>query len=185
MMRKLVYAIAAAAAFACFGCGNVQPGGSGEAGLRIPFGKSYDYNDILVVRAVDGDTLKLENGERVRLTGIDTPEKHESAKLYRDARKSGKDVAVIQRMGVKASEFTRRLVEGKRVRLEFDVEKQDRYGRLLAYVYLKDGTFVNEEIVKQGYASPYTFPPNVRYAERLRSVYQEARENRRGLWGEE
>ena len=64
-------------------------------------------------RAVDGDTLKLENGERVRLIGIDTPEMHESAKLYRDSKKSGQDVKTIQALGRKAYYFTRDLVEGK------------------------------------------------------------------------
>lgn len=167
------------------GCGNGQTTGGEEARITLPFGRSYSYEDIMVVKAVDGDTLKLENGERVRLIGIDTPEVHESAKLHRDARRSGKDAAAIKKLGKKSSEFVRGLVEGKRVRLEFDVEKRDRYGRMLAYVYLKDGTFVNAEIVRQGYASPYTFPPNVRHAELLREMFREARENKRGLWKEE
>jgi micrococcal nuclease len=137
-----------------------------------------------VSRVVDGDTIKLENGERVRLIGIDTPEVHESAKLYRDARKSKQDVSTIQRLGRQSSDFTKNILEGKRVRLEFDVEKCDRYKRLLAYVYLKDGTFVNAEIIKQGYGSPYTFPPNVRYVDLFRQLSQEARENKRGLWKE-
>lgn len=185
MMRKLSFVILALAALSCAGCQKGQATGSGEGMVSIPFGKSYSYDDILVARAVDGDTLKLENGERVRLIGIDTPEVHESAKLQRDARKSGRDAASIQRMGKRSAEFTRKLVEGARVRLEFDVEKRDRYGRLLAYVYLKDGTFVNGEIVKQGYASPYTFPPNVRHVEMLRDLFREARENKRGLWQDE
>jgi len=62
------------------------------------------------------------------------------------------------------------------------VEKYDKYNRLLAYVYLKDGTFVNAEIVKQGYASLMTFPPNVKYADLFLKLYQEARKNKRGLW---
>jgi micrococcal nuclease len=185
MTRLSAFLFAVLAASLCAGCDKSQITGSGSGGFSLPFGKSYSYDDILVARAVDGDTLKLENGERVRLIGIDTPEVHESAKLYRDARKSGRDAAAIQKLGRKAANFTKKLVDGKRVRLEFDVEKHDKYGRLLAYVYLKDGMFVNAEIVKQGYASPYTFPPNVRYADVLRRLYQEARENRRGLWQEE
>jgi micrococcal nuclease len=151
-------------------------------GFTIPFGKAYDYADILVKRAVDGDTLVLENGERVRLIGIDTPEMHESNKLYRDAQRSKQDISTIQKLGRRAYEFTKNLVEGKRVSLEFDVEKYDKYGRLLAYVYLKDGTFVNAEIVKQGYASLMTYPPNVKYADLFLRLYRQARENRRGLW---
>jgi len=156
--------------------------GSGGGAITIPFGANNDYNDILVTRAVDGDTLKLENGQRVRLIGIDTPEMHESAKLHRDAQHSGQDVSTIQALGRQSYEFTKKLVEGKRVRLEFDVDKHDQYGRLLAYVYLKDGTFVNAEIVKQGYASLMTYPPNVRYVDLFQQLYRQARENQRGLW---
>lgn len=157
-------------------------GSNGEVKLSFPFGSGYDYSNILVERAVDGDTLKLGNGERVRLIGIDTPELHVSDKLYRDSKRSGQDIATIQAMGKRSYEFTRNLVEGKRVRLEFDVEKKDRYGRILAYVYLQDGTFVNAEIMKQGFASVMTYPPNVKYADLFKDLYREARENNRGLW---
>lgn len=156
---------------------------SDEGKFSIPLGKSYNYADILVKRAVDGDTLELEDGTRVRLIGIDTPEMHESRKLYRDAKRAQEDTATIQKLGRQAYEFTKKLVEGKRVSLEFDVERQDRYGRLLAYVYLKDdGTFVNAEIIKQGYASLLTIPPDVKYTDLFQELYREARENRRGLW---
>ncbi|MFH1441379.1 MAG: thermonuclease family protein, partial [Candidatus Omnitrophota bacterium] len=148
--------------------------------FNVPFGKTYDYSDILVQRVVDGDTIVLESGERVRLIGIDTPEMHESSKLYKDSKKTKQDIEVIKAMGKCSYEFTKNLIEGKRVRLEFDVEKQDRYKRLLAYVYLKDGTFVNAEIVKQGYASLMTIPPNVKYADLFLELYQEARDNQRG-----
>jgi micrococcal nuclease len=162
-----------------------SPGNLGTGSkVSLPFGGSNNYDDVLVERAVDGDTLKLENNERVRLIGIDTPEMHESAKLYRDSQKSGQDVKVIQAMGKRAYIFTRDLVEGKRVRLEFDAEMRDKYKRLLAYVYLKDGTFVNAEIVKQGYASLMTYKPNVKYVDTFKQLYQEARENKRGLWKE-
>jgi micrococcal nuclease len=141
------------------------------------------YENVFVGRVVDGDTLKLNTGERVRLIGIDTPEMHESDKLYRDAARTHQDVQTIQALGRRAYAFTRTLVEGKPVRLEFDVEKRDKYGRLLAYVYrTSDGMFVNAEIVKQGYASLMTYPPNVKYADLFLQLYQEARENKRGLW---
>jgi endonuclease YncB( thermonuclease family) len=155
---------------------------SEDGRFTIPFGRNYNYADVLVKRVVDGDTIVLETGERVRLIGIDTPELHESDKLYRDASRTRQDAATIQKLGRRAYEFTRNLVEGKRVSLEFDAEKRDRYNRLLAYVYLKDGTFVNAEIVKQGYASLMTIPPNVKYADLFLRLYREARENRRGLW---
>jgi micrococcal nuclease len=86
-------------------------------------------------------------------------------------------------MGHEASDFNRELVEGKRVRLEYDVERLDRYGRTLAYVYL-DTLFVNAELVRLGYAQIMTIPPNVRYAERFRRLQAEAREKNRGLWDE-
>ena len=150
--------------------------------FAIPFGNNYNYADCLVVRAVDGDTLVLENQERVRLIGIDTPEMHESSKLYRDAQRTKQDITTIQKLGRRSYEFTKALVEGKRVSLEFDVERYDRYKRILAYVYLKDGTFVNAEILKQGFASLMTYPSNVKYVDLFLKLYQEARENRRGLW---
>jgi len=156
----------------------------GDGVFKIPFGKSYNYTDVGVKRAVDGDTLVLETGERVRLIGIDTPEMHESNKLKRDSQRSGQDASTIQKLGRRAYEFTKNLVEGKRVSLEFDAEKYDRYDRLLAYVYLKDGTFVNAEVVKQGYASLLTIPPNVKHSDLFLKLYREARANKRGLWGD-
>lgn len=148
----------------------------------ITFGRTYNYNDVLVKRVIDGDTIQLESGERVRLIGIDTPEMHESEKLYRDSQRTKQDIATIKELGRRAYLFTKNLVEGKRVTLEFDLEKRDKYNRLLAYIYLKDGTLVNAEIVKQGYASLMTIPPNVKYADLFLKLYQEARNNRRGLW---
>jgi micrococcal nuclease len=141
-----------------------------------------DYSDILAAKVIDGDTIALENGERVRLIGIDTPESRINEKLKLDARRSGRDYAAITAMGKKAAKFTRQLVENKPVRLEFDVTKTDKYGRLLAYVFLSDGTFVNAEIVKQGYADPMTIPPNVKYAGLFHDLYVEARAQNRGLW---
>ena len=116
-----------------------------------------------VKRVIDGDTIELENGEKVRLIGIDTPE-------------------AGQHYGKEASNFTRKMVEGKQVRIIFDVQKKDRYNRLLAYVFLEDSTFLNAELLKQGYAKIATYPPNVKYVEKFRQLDQEARENVRGLW---
>lgn len=137
-----------------------------------------------VSRVVDGDTLKLSNGERVRLIGVDTPEVHMSEKLARDARKSNKDAKEIQALGAKASAFTKQLCEGRQIRLEYDVQKRDRYGRLLAYAYLEDGTFINAKILEEGYGQVMTVPPNVKYADRFLELQGQAREKGRGLWGE-
>ena len=80
------------------------------------------------------------------------------------------------------SGFTRRLVEGKRVKLVFDVQKYDKYGRLLAYVYLEDGTFVNSRIIEEGYAQVMTIAPNVNYAETFLNLERKARGKGSGLW---
>jgi micrococcal nuclease len=87
----------------------------------------------------------------------------------------------VEYFGEEAYRFTKRMVEGKKVRLEFDWQERDRYGRLLAYVYLADGTFVNAEIIKQGYGHAYTKYP-FKYLEEFRQYEREARENKIGLW---
>ena len=136
-----------------------------------------------VSKVIDGDTIQLSNGERVRLVGLDTPESSDNPKLRRDSKRTGQDVKAIIEMGKKATEFTKQLVEGRQVRLEFDVQQRDKYARLLAYVYLQDGTFVNAQILKAGYAQVMTMPPNVKYQDLFLNLQQEAREQRRGLWG--
>ena len=159
-----------------------QVSASDEFKITFPFGKTYNYTDVFVKRVIDGDTLLLETGERVRLIGIDTPEMHDSDKLKRDAKRTQQDATTIQKLGRRAYEFTKGFLEVKRVSLEFDVERYDKYNRLLAYVYLKDGTFANAEIVKEGYASLMTISPNVKYSDLFLKLYQEARQERRGLW---
>ena len=118
----------------------------------------------------------------MRLIGIDTPESRYNSKLARDSQRSRKDMDTILKMGKLASDFTRRLVEGKRVKLVFDIEKYDKYGRLLAYVYLEDGTFVNGRIIGEGYAQVMTIAPNVKYAQTFLRLEREAREKGIGLW---
>ena len=152
------------------------------------------YDNILVVKVFDGDTILLENGEKVRLIGIDCPEAYESDKLIRDAKRTGEGIKAIIEMGKKSTEFTKNLIEGKRVWLELDVERKDKYDRLLAYVFLKAPNlgiikdtdtvkvkngipylFVNAEIIADGFAQPMTIAPNVKYAELFQKLYQEAR----------
>jgi micrococcal nuclease len=134
----------------------------------------------------DGDTLKVSyNGksERLRLIGIDAPESRINKKAKSDAQRTGEDVKTIIAMGKKATTFVKTLVNpGDPVRIEFDVQTRDKYGRLLGYVYLPNGKMLNEEIVKAGYANLMTYPPNVKHQERFLKAYREAREGRRGLW---
>ena len=122
-----------------------------------------------VERVVDGDTIIVGGVGRVRLIGVDTPESV-------DPRRP------VEFFGKEAGAFTRRLVDGKRVRLEYDWERTDRYGRTLAYVYLPDGTFVNAEIIRRGYGHAYTRFP-FKYLERFRQFEREARAAGHGLWG--
>jgi micrococcal nuclease len=126
---------------------------------------------VLVERVIDGDTIILADSARVRYIGVDTPESVHP-------RKS------VQFMAKEASDFNRRLVEGRKVRLEYDVDRTDRYGRTLAYVYL-DTLFVNAELVRQGYAQLLTIPPNVKYVDLFKELQKEAREENRGLWNAE
>ncbi len=123
----------------------------------------------LVVRVIDGDTIVVEGIGTVRLIGVDTPETV-------DPRRP------VQYFGREASNFTRQMALGKAVQLEFDVERRDRYGRTLAYVYLPDGAFLNAEIIRQGYGYAYTRFP-FRYLDLFRAYEREAREAGRGLWG--
>ncbi|MFP4472360.1 MAG: thermonuclease family protein [Candidatus Omnitrophota bacterium] len=141
-----------------------------------------DYQNVRVSYVYDGDTVQLENGEKLRLIGIDSPEAYPSDKLRRDARRSGLSDELIMRQGKKASAFTRDLVSGKMVRLEFDIERRDKYGRLLGYVYLDEDTMLNAVIIQAGYARPMPIPPNVRYADEFDRLYQEARSAGSGLW---
>jgi len=128
-----------------------------------------------VVRTVDGDTIyvRLARGvEKVRYIGIDTPEVHHPTR--------GEEPG-----GREATEVNRRLLGHDPVRLETDVRLRDRYGRLLAYVWIRrpEGeVMVNAELVRLGYAAVMTVPPNVRHAELFRKLAAEAREHHRGLW---
>jgi micrococcal nuclease len=135
-----------------------------------------------ISRVVDGDTLKLSSGEKVRLIGVDTPEVYYGDKLLRDSKRSGTDIKTIQSLGAKASRFTKDLCLGKRARLEYDVVKHDKYGRVLAYVYLEDGTFVNAKIAEEGYGQIMTIPPNVKYADYFLKLERQAKDGKKGLW---
>ena len=141
---------------------------------------------VKVIRVVDGDTIKVKfqgQPESVRLIGIDTPECRANSKAIRDSERSGQDLAAIVSQGKEASVFTRsRVKKGDTVRLETDVQQRDKYRRLLAYVWLPDGTMLNEVIVRAGYAQPATYPPNVKYQTIFQKAAREARKQRRGLW---
>jgi micrococcal nuclease len=129
--------------------------------------------DGTVVRVVDGDTVRVALGgreERVRYIGIDTPE-------------TGRSGGPRECFALRAGAENRRLVAGERVRLRTDADPRDRYGRLLAYVTRRrDGLFVNLALVRRGFATVLTIPPNVAHAEDFLAAERRARSERAGLW---
>lgn len=129
-----------------------------------------DYGSLIKVsKVIDGDTIELENGERLRYIGIDTPES-------KDPRKP------VQCFAEQASERNRKLVEGKLIKFYKDVNQRDKYNRLLGYVYLEDGTFINLELVKTGYAFSYPYTPDISKQEQFNESQSLAMSNKIGLW---
>ena len=119
----------------------------------------------LVTEVIDGDTIIIEDGFRVRYIGVDTPEIYPQLEAY----------------GMEALQANRELVEGKEVRLERDTSETDKYGRLLRYVYV-NGTFVNAELVGRGLAYAKAYQPDTKYQSYLEELESEAREAGRGIW---
>ena len=132
--------------------------------IKTEYGKP-----IRVARVIDGDTIILVNGERLRYIGIDTPEEF-------DERKP------VQCFAREAAEKNKELVLGKMIKFYKDVDGKDKYGRWLGFVYLADGAFVNLELVKQGYAFAYPYPPDISKADEFRDAEAYARKNKLGLW---
>ncbi len=127
-----------------------------------------------ISKFVDGDTfwVKHANGseEKIRLIGVNTPE----------ARNTGR--TQVEYFGKEASDYVKKYLTGKKVRLEYDVQRKDRYKRTLAYIYLEDGTFLNAHLVEKGYATVATYPPNVKYADHFVKLEKKARSGQKGLW---
>ncbi len=169
----------------------ITTGGMGEANLNFavnvnllnnyfpePINSGINKTTSLkfypIKKFVDGDTFWIDNGtekgEKIRFIGVDTPE---SRKTF------NKEVGYY---GKEAKKYVENLLKGKKVRLEYDVDIYDRYGRTLAYIYLKDGTFLNAKLIEEGYAVVMTVPPNVKYVDLFVKLQKEARESKRGLW---
>lgn len=131
---------------------------------------------LTVTRVIDGDTFwgtdKDLRTVKVRLLGIDAPESRRSA--HKEVGYYGKE----------SEEYLKKLLSGMNVRVEYDVERFDQYGRTLAYVYLDNGTFVNADLVKRGYARVMTFPPNVKHADEFVRLQRIARRKKAGMWEE-
>lgn len=121
-----------------------------------------------VVRIVDGDTFVLEHIGKIRLIGVNTPE-------TKDPRRP------VQFFGKEASQFLTKLISGKKVKLEYDQQKKDKFQRTLAYAYLPDGTHINAKIIAEGYGFAFTRYP-FQKMEQFRMLEKKARENKVGLW---
>lgn len=154
-------AVAVGIALSLAGCaGDVD---SGAEPASAPSGTT----GATVTKNTDGDTLRLSGIGKVRLIGVDTPEVYGGVECY----------------GREASAFTARVLPpGTRVRYRLGVEPRDRYGRALAYLWLRDGRFFNLMLVERGYAQVLTIPPNVDYADRFLKAQRQARARNRGLW---
>jgi micrococcal nuclease len=128
---------------------------------------------VRVQEVIDGDTVILTDGEHLRYIGIDAPEIRRKIKgrwLYRP-----------EPLAEEAKSRNERLVMGKALTIEFDQERKDRYGRLLAYVYVND-LFINAELIREGYARLLILPPNVRHADLFLRLEREAMRERKGIW---
>ena len=128
-----------------------------------------------VSKITDGDTFYVTTSSsekyKIRLIGIDAPE----------TRNVGVKVRK-EYFGTEAKIFVTQLLKNKKVKLTFDVQKTDRYGRVLAYVYLENGIFLNQYLVEKGYAVVSTFPPNVKFVEIFTKAEKLARKKEVGLW---
>lgn len=140
---------------------------------KYPFLRTQQDNEAVPVKTVhDGDTVSIvmnKKREKVRLIGIDAPEMGQKP-WGEDAKRHLE--SVLQNSDWK-------------VRIEYDVEKIDQYGRVLAYLWTNDGRLINLMMIKSGYAMLYTVPPNVKYAEEFRKAQAEARKERLGMWSED
>jgi micrococcal nuclease len=128
---------------------------------------------VLVSRVIDGDTIEIEGGTKVRLIGIDTPEMFKKGET--------------ECFGEEAKNYLEDLVSGKMVKLDKDISDTDRYGRLLRYAYTdfsdeSDAIFINDILVRNGYARTSTFPPDVKNKDTFLESEKYARDNYLGLW---
>jgi len=177
-----------------------------ETNIDFFFKTDSQYQDVVVQKVINTHLIQLQGKtnvtvegleERIRLIGLRSPE------IIREPVEKTQHPEIIKRndlgmtteredtvnpvtpLNEKALEYTKELLEGKRVRLEFDSTKKDEKFQTLAYVFLlEDNTFVNAEIIRQGYANLQISPPNTKYAKELRAAYKEARQEKRGLQGQ-
>lgn len=173
-MNKKILQLCLGAALLVFGFyyrAHLSPLHTRVAGVTLDRSIKAEHGKLIqIVEAVDGDTAMLINGEKLRYIGIDTPESV-------DERKA------VQCYAHEAAQKNRELVQGRNIKFYKDVSEKDIYGRWLGFVYLEDGMFVNLELVQQGYAFAYPYPPDISKSGELAEAEKFARENKLGLWG--
>ncbi|MFH1479170.1 MAG: thermonuclease family protein [Candidatus Omnitrophota bacterium] len=133
---------------------------------------SYDGKNT-VARVIDGDTIELSNGSMIRYIGVNTPEIR---------RKAGEEwVYDPMPYAEKAKDFNEGKVLGRQIDIEYDIQRKDKYGRILGYVYIGN-IMVNAELIKNGYSVIYSYPPNIKHLDDFLNAQEEARVNKRGIW---
>ena len=141
--------------------------GDGEEDNNNPVASNPPTEEFAeVIKVVDGDTIRIDNGESVRLICIDTPERGEEG--YKEA-----------------ALYLEKLILNQRVKLTGDVSNRDKYSRLLRYIYTEKGDFVNEIMVREGYAEAYPYNPDTRLCPQIIEAEKLAREEKLGVWAEE
>jgi len=137
--------------------------------LNKPYNSQEEIKYYLVTGVYDGDTIVLEDGSTIRYLGIDTPETHHPT--------IGEECG-----GKEATDYNRKLVEGKRVRLIKDITDKDQYGRLLRYVFTEDGQFVNYMLIRNGFAQTLPISPDMLFDKTFEDVLKIAKEENLGIW---
>lgn len=143
---------------------------SGCIALNSPEAKKTDDNNaVYIEKVIDGDSLEANikgKREQIRLIGIDAPELRQKY------------------WGKRSKKFLQDMISasGWQAHIEYDVDRRDKYDRILAYLWSRDNRLINEEMLSNGYAVVYTFPPNIKHADRLMAAQVIARENKRGIW---
>lgn len=149
--------------------GNTHYSDKSHLGAKVIQIKSgYTYSKINKI--YDGDTIQLANGNKIRFSGINTPEIQHRNKP-------------AEKGGIEAKQWLVAALKHRRIRLEVDVQKKDKYGRFLAHVFTEDGMHVNVELVKNGWASMSIYPPNLKYIASLMKAEKQAEERKLGIWG--
>lgn len=156
-----------------------------QAELNPLLSKAMKYDAVIVERVVSVDTVLIAGNEQIKLIGIQGPRSPRRRDVKRDANgfiihDDDPTTPFVQT----AFRVTKELLEGRTVRIEFDVERRNDDGVLLAYVFLPDGRMANLEILRQGFAELKLRSPNLKYADKFRSAYQEARREMKGLQGQ-